>query len=118
MLDLYCAWAELPRDFAAQLAEAGWEPVAYEKAGDLAGIAVLRGPQVHFAVKPGKTIGLHSARAFCKQLMARHGYLTTSVLHVDQRGARFPQFMGFKHAWSDDLCDHYMLSEEPLNREN
>jgi hypothetical protein len=116
--ELYMQWARIPAIHSQWLD--GWEMHPHLRDGEVVAIAALRGTEIHFAVKPewrNRVILRDITRAFLAPLMERRGYLTTRTRpYAYER--RFLERLGFKHTWSNDGVDHYMLTELPFGREN
>ncbi len=98
---------------------AGWEVVPRFEGAALAGAALLRGTEIHFIVAPAwrkRLITRRSAREFLNPLLARHGMLTTRILHGSSGPDLFVRRLGFKRTWSDEMFNYYMLTQPPFER--
>jgi hypothetical protein len=106
---------------SAQLADlfVGWDVVYLEDRGQRTGAALLNGTEIHFIVAPewrGRAIRRDNARAFLEPLLARHGYLTTRVLHGALEALGFVERMGFEKTWSDASFHYFALCKLPFTR--
>ena len=107
---------------ATALAElfAGWEIVYLLEGNQRTGAALLNGTEIHFIVAPDwrrRAIRRDNAKAFLAPLMARHGYLTTRVLHSARDSLRFVRRMGFEQTWSDASFHYFALCKLPFTRD-
>lgn len=119
MIESFVKWASLPSRSAEHLR--GWSTHGVWRNGELAGIAIVNGTEIHFASAPeqrGVLFQRARARNFLKPLLSRRGYLTTTVRQGDRVSKRFIERLGFAPTWGDGLFDHYMLCELPFSKEN
>jgi RimJ/RimL family protein N-acetyltransferase len=99
----------------------GWEPHGVYRDGELAGIGVVHGKEIHFAAAPewrGRLMLRGVVRNFLGRLFDDLGFLTTRVQCCDQVSQRFVQRLGFEFTGSDETFHYYMLSALPYTREN
>lgn len=99
-----------------------WSVVPYELDGVVAACAVMKGPEIHFAVSPTfrfRLLTRDRIRTFLAPLLAKHGYLTTRMLrsHGDAGGEiTFVRRLGFRPTWTADDTTFYMLTKLPFER--
>lgn len=96
-----------------------WESHDYMVDGQVAGTAMTKGTEIHFALDPRlykKAMRRDAMRNAIKPLFDRMGFLTTRILlgHTDQ--ARFVKRVGFEKTWSDGRFDYYLLANLPYER--
>lgn len=99
-------------------AAAGWDLVPYRYRGEQAGLAAVKGSEIHFELTRPASIFRHAAREFLGELLKREGFLTTRCEPRDTRARRFIERLGFKATWSDGNYDYFMLTELPFGKEN
>lgn len=98
---------------------ADWDVAPGEVGGQHAWVAAIKGPEVHFALAEGwrpKGSVRGAVRAFFAPLLARHGYLTTRVLHSHPDKKKFVERVGFKPTWRDAQVQYYLLGQLPFER--
>lgn len=96
---------------------ADWEAVGHYEQGELAAVAMLRGLEIHFAVKPSwrrRLIQRDRTRAFLLPLIERMGFLTTRSEGGKSRA--FLKRLGFVETWAEGPIQHYMLTGLPFSR--
>ncbi len=118
VIDAACLGTPAPRAHVAQCF-ADWEAVPFKLAGEVVGVSVLKGTEIHFArnaqaVARGSVRG--AARAHLAPLLRRHGFLTTRVLPGQAEQRRFIERIGFRRTWSDTRYDYFMLTAAPFGR--
>ena len=117
MQQLFESWTALP---PGSLTGAGWVAHGVYRGGELAGIGVVMGTEVHFAVNPvwsGRLMSRRAVRSFLAPLLEEHVFLTTRVRHGDMVAPRFLDRLGFAPTWSDSSYCYYMLTELPYSKE-
>lgn len=114
---VFSGWAA---EWAAYLD--GWEKVPLEIDGEVVGVAVIDGTEIHFALKPdwrGRAITRARTREFLAPLIARRGYLTTRATKPQPEQREFLRRLGFRNTWTQqDGTEHYMLTCLPFDRRN
>jgi hypothetical protein len=94
-----------------------WRAVPYMYGGRLAGCALVRGNEIHAALKPGymgRGLYRYALRDFLGGLIATHGGLTTRVPHGDHANRRFVERLGFEPTHADDSYRFYAMIEPPF----
>jgi hypothetical protein len=97
----------------------GWEIVYHKERGDKTAAALLKGTEVHFIVNPAwrkRLMTRAKIRAFLEPLLTRRGMLLTRSLKDAEAARQFITRIGFRHTWSDDTFDYYILTELPYGR--
>mgnify|MGYP002139679290 FL=1 len=119
MIEQFAEWSSLDRAAAEELTAAGWTLHPWMAGDEMACIAIMHGPEIHFVAAPKwrrRLILRERTRAFLAPLMERRGYLTTRAAPDD--GHRpFLERLGFRFTWNDGLHDHFMLHELPFGKE-
>lgn len=119
MIERFVEWAGLPHGAASLLAN--WEAVPLVIRDEVAGIGIVNGTEIHFALAPAyrnKGIQRTRCRVYFAPLLERRGYLTTRVYGDDQKAMRFIERLGFQRTWTEGPISHYMLSGLPFSEEN
>lgn len=101
---------------AKMLAE--WDVEPYVVDGQLAGVAMLSGTEIHAAVRPEwrrRALSRGRLRAFLLPMVERLCYLTTRVEHGNDTS--FVSRVGFKPTWNDDQFQYFMLTGDPFAKE-
>lgn len=96
-------------------AENGWEIVTSECGGC---VAALLGTEIHVEFTRPRVISRNRVRTFLAPLLAREGFLTTRVTHLDEVSSRFVERLGFQHTWSDIEFKYYILTALPFSKES
>ena len=107
-------WASLEH---GEIDGSEWEPVGHREAGELVAVAMLKGTEIHFAVKPSwrrRLIQRDRTRAFLAPLMERAGFLSTRS--VDETARDFLNRLGFVPTWREGRIQHYMLCGLPFGQ--
>jgi hypothetical protein len=91
-----------------------WEAVPYFQGDSLAGIALMRGTEIHWFALPHFRLKRKKLREFLSPLFRRHGMLTTRLAHADASNQRFNKVFGFKKTWSDSRYHYFMMTELPF----
>lgn len=114
--DQFSCWAGVDRVAADKLLQEGWTIHPWMAGDEMACIAIMHGPEIHFVAAPkwrGRLILRKRTQEFLAPLMDRHGYLTTRADPAD--GHRdFLERLGFVFTWSDGLLDHFMMHKLPF----
>lgn len=121
LADTYFDWLDLGEHGSVSEVLASWSFVSLIEHGELAGIAMLKGTEIHFAAAPawrGRVITRRRARAFLKPLMAQYGFLTTRSLATDHDSAVFLLRLGFVKTWTELRIHHWMLTALPFSKEH
>ena len=109
--------SSVPTEEATRLL-ADWDVEPYVVDGQLAGVAVLNGTEIHAAVRPEwrrRALSRGRLRAFLGPMVERLCYLTTRVqLGLDES---FVRRVGFKPTWADGEFQYFMLTGDPFAKE-
>lgn len=100
---------------------ADWEVVPAEVDGQHVATAILKGPEIHFALVPGwrpQVCYRGAIKAFLGPLLERYGFLTTRVLFGRTAQKAFIRRLGFEKTWSDENFEYYMLGSVPFERKS
>lgn len=95
-----------------------WEVVPYLQDGQLVGAACIKGSEFHCHTTPAFRFLRSSLRDFLAPLHARHGMLTTRVVHADTANQRFNFLFGFRRTWSDATYHYFIMADLPFGRES
>lgn len=115
MIEQFIQWT---RCSAEQVSDCETVPLKID--GETAGIGVLSGTELHFALAPQwrkRAISRKTTREYFGPLLSRNGYLTTRAVNADQAQLDFIERMGFSFTWNDGQTRHYMLTEMPFGKE-
>lgn len=88
-----------------------WEFVPY---GDLMGVAIIKGTEVHFIPSETFKVDRHLVRQQVQPLLDRNGFLTTRIQHGDKKSQRLNKLFGFKPTWSDDQFQYSIMTALPF----
>ena len=116
MIEQFAAWSNLDRAAAEELTASGWTLHPWMAGDDMACIAIMHGPEIHFVAAPKwrrRLILRERTRAFLAPLIERHGYLTTRADPEDGHRA-FLERLGFSFTWNDGRHDHFFMHELPF----
>lgn len=100
-------------------AVADWSFATWVEADAVAGIAMLKGSEIHFAAAPtwrGRLISRRRTRKFLSPLMQRFEFLTTRSLVDDRKNAAFLCRIGFVRTWSEGQIQHWMMTALPFEK--
>ena len=117
MIEQFAEWSNLDRAAAEELTAAGWTLHPGMMGDEMACIAIMHGPEIHFVAAPKwrrRLMLRERTREFLAPLMERHGYLTTRADPKDGHRA-FLERLGFSFTWNDGRLDHYFLHELPFS---
>lgn len=117
--DRYVSWLDLANSADAHQVLCTWEFTPCMVGDEVAGIAMLKGTEVHFAVAPawrGRLMTRQRIRDFLQPLMTLHGFLTTRSFTEDGDTAVFLTRLGFVKTWTERHIDHWMLTALPYSR--
>ena len=95
----------------------GWEVVPLIHHGEHMATAILKGTEIHFAIRPEyqrRLIKREISRSFLKPMFDRMGFLTTSLHRTQQM--KFVERFGFAPTWSDGQVQYYILADLPFER--
>lgn len=110
-----CASRELLHSYLAD-----WSVEPYLVDGQVAACAIMKGPEIHFAIAPAFRKQLMTRariREFLAPLLARHGYLTSRMIDaLDCGETRFIRRIGFRRTWSAGDTTYFMLTQLPFER--
>jgi hypothetical protein len=116
MVEQFAEWSNLDRAAAEELTAAGWTLHPGMMGDEMACIAIMHGPEIHFVAAPKwrrRLMLRERTRAFLAPLMERHGYLTTRSDPSDGH-RNFLERLGFEFTWNDGQLDHFMMCELPF----
>lgn len=97
-----------------QLIAAGWTRVVSRCGGC---VAALSGSEIHVEFNRTGVIKREAVREFLAPLLEPWGFLTTRCFKGDSRTSRFLARLNFKHTWSDDEFDYFILTALPFSKE-
>lgn len=100
---------------------ADWEVVPAEANGQHVATAILKGPEIHFAVGPcwnPRLCQRGALQEFLRPLFDRHGFLTTRIEFSRTAQKAFIRRLGFEKTWSDENFEYYMLGSVPFERKS
>lgn len=88
----------------------GWSRVEHEVSGEMVGVVLTRGPELHF-VTFGKKWNLTRAdiRNYLLPLLEKFGYVETKTPKDDVRQRRFNRIVGFEESGEDEFFVHYKM---------
>lgn len=95
------------------------EIIPFEYNGEVTGVAVLFGNEIHFMAAPGKRGHCGSRRelmALFRSLLDRFDFLTTRIPISTPEKDRTGERLGFTYTWSDDRFDYYICTGLPYGR--
>ncbi len=104
----------LPAQIEAELAK--WELIPAYREGDLCGVVMLRGTEMHVCAKPeyiGSAITRKNIADTLSVLLEKHGFLTTRLFHGHDAERRFIERCGFRQTWQDATFNYFILTEAP-----
>ena len=90
---------------------ADWEYVPY---GDLMGVALIKGTELHFVPSPTFKVDRKLLRQQIQPLLERQGFLTTRVQHADKQSQRMNKLFGFKPTWADEQFQYSIMTALPF----
>lgn len=96
-----------------QLFSQGWTKAVSSCGGC---VAALKGSEIHVEFNRTGVVKRQAVREFLGPLLEPWGYLTTRAFKGDGRTSRFLAGMQFKHTWSDDQFDYYVLTALPFSK--
>ena len=87
-----------------------WEIEPVEINGEVAFVALTRGPEFHFA-SFGTGARITSAMIWerLNRIMDRHGYVTTRTPHDEPRQQRLNERLGFRKTGDDEFFAHFRM---------
>ena len=97
-----------------QLFARGWTKVVSRCGGCTAAIL---GSEIHVEFNRTGVIRRGATREFLDPLLQTWGYLTSRSFKGDRRTRRFLERLSFKHTWSDDEFDYFILTALPFSKE-
>lgn len=112
----FAEWSGVPGSAGLLL---GWETACLEIDGETAGVAILSGTEIHFALAPEwrkRAITRRRVRDFLSPLLARRGFLTTRAHNPTDEMRRFLYRMGFVTTWAEPDVEHFMLCAVPYQK--
>lgn len=102
------------REFLADLE--GWDIVAREIDGDVAGATLIRGAEFHFvSFGTGKPVSPRLALECLQPILDRHGFVHTRTPKEDARQRRFNQRIGFRLESEDEFYAYFRLDRLNLH---
>lgn len=110
---LFTSWNHLPAGSMP-----GWEFIPLRVGNEVAAVAALLGPEIHFAIDPTwrrALITRRRCREFLTPLLARYGYLCTRSVN---QACAFVERLGFVPTEREERVTHYMLTKIPFSKEN
>lgn len=88
----------------------GWETVTVNEAGQMAFVAMVKGPTFHFhSFSFGKSLSRAHITAFLQSIIDRHGYAETRTPLTDGRQQRFNHRLGFFEVGRDEYDIVYKI---------
>ena len=115
LLRQFEAWTGMPPESLLN-----WDAHPVYRKGELAGIGITNGPEIHFVTAPewrGRLMTRRIIRDFLEPLLLEHNYLVTRVLTENTTSPEFLKRLGFVMVLSNLDYDTYVLSDLPFSRE-
>ena len=84
--------------------------------GDLIGIVMAKGSEVHLCARPEhykRCLTRRNAKQLLWPIFEKHGYLTTRIRLSSFSKQKFVERAGFQKTWADDRFVYYMMTEKP-----
>lgn len=97
----------------------GWEVVPAYFDGQHVGTAILRGTEIHFALRAEfrrRVIRRSNTQEFLAPLLERLGFLTTRLQPDQVVERKFIERVGFKPTWTDGRFQYFLLGRLPFER--
>lgn len=88
----------------------GWELEPRTVDGEIVGLTLTKGPELHFAMfGAGRPIPRSMVRAIVQSIIDRHGYVTVRTPKLDERQQRFNRAIGFREVGEDHYDVHFRM---------